>query len=140
MVENAPSSGPVSGAPVRTGEDHLLKDWKFWVLLILAVGTMALLYLNIGLADENRERLREVTKRQAFINDTVRISNFSSQFIESLAQLAARTGDAEIRKVLADHGVTFVVEEGAAPANTEADTDAGATPAPASKSKTEVQP
>lgn len=112
----------------------MLKDWKFWVLLALAVGTMTLLYVNVGLAEENRERLREVAKRQGFINDTVRISNFSSQFIESLAQLAARSGDADIRKVLADHGVTFSVEEDA-PA---ADTGAGAAPQP--ESKVEVKP
>ena len=133
MAENAPSSGPASGIPVRAGEDQLLKDWKFWVLLALAVGTMTLLYLNVGLADQNRERLNEVAKRQAFINDTVRISNFSSQFIQSLAQLAARTGDADIRKVLADHGVTFSVEEDAPQA--ESGTEGGAAPEPESKAE-----
>lgn len=91
-------------------------DWKFWVLLVCAIGTMTLLWLNRGLADANREQLKEVNERQAFINDTVRISNFSSQFIQSLANLAARTGDESLRQVLAEHGVTYSVDDAAQPA------------------------
>jgi len=94
----------------------VLTDWKFWVLLVCAIGTMTLLWLNRGLADANRERLKEVNERQAFINDTIRISNFSSQFIQSLANLAARTGDESLRQVLADHGVTYSVDDDAQPA------------------------
>jgi hypothetical protein len=98
------------------GDPQLLKDWKFWVLFVGAVATLALLFVNRGVADGNRESLKEVTERQAFINDTIRISNFSAQFIQSLAQIAARTGDADIRQVLADHGVTFTVDEATQPA------------------------
>ena len=94
----------------------MLTDWKFWVLLVCATGAMTLLWLNRGLADANRERLKEVNERQAFINDTIRISSFSSQFIQSLANLAARTGDESLRQVLADHGVTYSVDEAAQPA------------------------
>jgi hypothetical protein len=97
------------------GELPVLNDWKFWVLLVCSAGTLALLYVNSGLAGENRDSLREVSERQAYINDTIRFSNFSTQFIQSLAQLAARTGDADLRKVLADHGVTFSLDEEASP-------------------------
>jgi len=95
-------------------------DWKFWVLLVCAIGTMTLLWLNRGLADANREQLKAVNERQAFINDTIGISNFSSQFIQSLANLAARTGDESLRQVLADHGVTYSVDDNAQPAAADA--------------------
>jgi hypothetical protein len=42
------------------------------------------------------------------------LSSFSTQFIQSLATLAANTGDQAIRDVLAKHGVTFEVQPPAA--------------------------
>jgi hypothetical protein len=88
-----------------------LKDWKFAVLFVLAIGTIALLALNLSLSGDNRERLKEVTERQQFIDQTVSINRFSAPFIQGLAQLAARENDAQIRQVLADNGVTFTVPD-----------------------------
>ncbi len=88
-----------------------LKDWKFWVSLVLVIGLMVVLFLNVRLAGENRAKLQEVTERQQFLSQTVGISQFSTQFIKGLARVAAETDDADIRRVLADHGITFTVEE-----------------------------
>lgn len=95
------------------------QDWKVGVLLVIVIAAMVLLGLNIARAGDNRARLAEVTQRQSFINETVRISSFSSQFIQSVATVAANTGDQSIRDVLARHGVTFEVQ---APAASPADT------------------
>jgi hypothetical protein len=97
-----------------------LKDWKFAVLLVLALGTIALLGLNLSLSNGNRERLQEVTERQQFIDQTVSINRFSAPFIQGLAQLAARENDAQIRQVLADNGVTFTVPDSAVNAAADA--------------------
>jgi hypothetical protein len=104
---------------------HDWQDWKVGVLLVVVIAAMVLLGLNIFRAGDNRARLAEVTQRQAFINETVRISNFSSQFIQSVATVAANTGDQNIRDVLARHGVTFEVQAPAA-APADAGADAGA--------------
>ena len=56
----------------------------------------------------------EPAEKKRFINDTIRLSSFSTQFIQSLATLAANTGDQAIRDVLAKHGVTFEVQPPAA--------------------------
>lgn len=88
-----------------------LKDWKFAILLVLVIGMMTLLFLNVRVADDNRAKLQEVAERQQFLSQTVGISQFSTQFIKGLARLAADTKDEDIRRVLADHGVTFTVEE-----------------------------
>lgn len=91
------------------------KDVKVWILLALGIAAVALLALNVSLSGANRARLAEVTERQAFINDTIRLSSFSTQFIQSLATLSANTGDQAIRDMLAKHGVTFEVQPPAAP-------------------------
>lgn len=88
-----------------------LKDWKFAILLVLVIGMMTLLFMNVRVADDNRAKLKEVAERQQFLSQTVGISQFSTQFIKGLARLAADTKDDDIRRVLADHGVTFTVEE-----------------------------
>lgn len=100
------------------------QDWKVGVLLVFVVAAMVLLGLNIARAGDNRARLAEVTQRQSFINETVRISSFSSQFIQSVATVAANTGDQSIRDVLARHGVTFEVQP---PVAADQDADAEAT-------------
>jgi hypothetical protein len=92
-----------------------LKDWKFAILLVLVIGLMVLLFMNVRLAGENRVKLREVTERQQILSQTVGISQFSTQFIKGLARVAAESKDEDIRRVLADYGVTFTVEEDAAP-------------------------
>jgi hypothetical protein len=91
------------------------KDVKVWILLVLGVAAAVLLTLNISLSSANRARLAEVTERQAFINDTIRLSSFSTQFIQSLATVSANTGDQALRDVLAKHGVTFEVQPAATP-------------------------
>ena len=87
----------------------VLRDWKFGILLVLVISTMALLYLNVGLSGANRAQLEQVTERQQLINQAIRVSQFSTQFIQGLARLAAETKDEDLRKLLADHGVTFTV-------------------------------
>jgi uncharacterized protein YpmS len=110
-----------------------LKDWKFAVLFVLALGTIVLLALNLSLSDRNRARLKEVTERQQFIDQTVSINRFSAPFIQGLAQLAAQENDPQIRQVLADNGVTFTVPEGAPQ-------PAADTPAEAAAAEAEVRP
>ena len=88
-----------------------LKDWKFAILLVLVIGMMTLLFLNVRVADDNRAKLQEVAERQQFLSQTVGLSQFSTQFIKGLARVAAEAEDEDIRRVLADHGVTFTVEE-----------------------------
>jgi hypothetical protein len=88
-----------------------LKDWKFAILLVLVIGMMTLLFLNVRVADDNRAKLQEVAERQQFLSQTVGISQFSTQFIKGLARVAADTKDEDIRRVLADYGVTFTVDE-----------------------------
>lgn len=88
----------------------VLRDWKFWVLLALALILVALTIVNIGLADENYDRRLVIAERQQFITESTRLSEFNTQFVQALANLAAQTDDQSIRQLLADHGVTYTVK------------------------------
>jgi hypothetical protein len=106
-----PSLGGAAVNPRSAGGAMALKDWKFAILLVLVIGMMTLLFMNVRVADANRAKLQEVAERQQFLSQTVGISQFSTQFIKGLARVAAEAKDEDIRRVLADHGVTFTVEE-----------------------------
>jgi len=86
-----------------------VSDWKFWCLILVALAALTLTSLNIGLGSELRERQAEVVQRQQFINESNQLSQFNTQFIQALAQLAAQTNDESIRELLAANGVTFTV-------------------------------
>lgn len=86
-------------------------DWKF--LTITAVAALAFIFVLINLSAHmsNRTRQTEVAERQQFINQSVQLSRLNTQFIQALAQLSAETNDESIRRLLAEHGVTFTVNE-----------------------------
>jgi len=93
----------------------MLGDWKFWVLTVVGLGALLLSFTNHQLRNRIVAKQDSVLQRQQFITEAQQLSQFNSQFIRALANLAAQTGDANIQKLLADHGVTYTVNP---PANT----------------------
>ena len=45
------------------------------------------------------------------MNQAAQLRQFNENFIRALANLSAQTNDENIRQLLADHGVTFTVNE-----------------------------
>jgi type VI protein secretion system component VasK len=97
---------------------RLLTDWKFLSVTLIAALAFALVCVNLTVHSANRDRQAEVAQRQQFINESVQLSRVNTQFIQALAQLSAQTNDESIRRLLAEHGITFTVN-----APTGADTD-----------------
>jgi len=64
---------------------------------------------NISRYSDNRALQAEVASRQQFINQSIQLSRFNTQFIQLLARTAAQTNDAAIKQLLADHGITYTV-------------------------------
>ena len=89
----------------------MLSDWKFWVLMLVALGGMVYTGMNYQLRAAVGAKQQEVLQRQQFINESSQLSKFNSQFIRALAQLAAQTNDATITQLLADHGITYTVNQ-----------------------------
>lgn len=80
---------------------------KFWLLTLVAGIAFLLILFNIVQSSKNRTIQDEINSRQLYINQTVRISRLNTQLIQSLANVAAKTGDKQISDLLAVHGISF---------------------------------
>jgi hypothetical protein len=87
----------------------MLRSWKFLVLSACVIANIGLMAVNAHTFQTNRALQAEVAARQQYIDESVRLSQFSNQFIQALANLAAQTSDESFTRLLADHGVTFTV-------------------------------
>jgi len=76
---------------------------------LTAVAVAALIMAALGIIlQRNIQAMRsEIDDRQQYINQTIRISRLNTQFIQALASLSARTGDEQLRRILAEHGISF---------------------------------
>lgn len=84
-----------------------LKGWQFWFLTLTAGSALVLVVINVILARSNQNLQVEVNARQQYINQTIRISRLNGQVIQALANMSARTGDEQLRQLLAAHGISF---------------------------------
>ena len=82
----------------------------------LSVAAFLLVVGNILLAIDNQKRQAEVNQRQQFINQSIQLSRANQVLINTLAQIAAKNGDAEIRDLLAANGITFSINNPASAA------------------------
>jgi hypothetical protein len=102
-----------------------LSSVQYWTLTGIAVAAFALVVVNIGLSMSNAEVRKEVNARQQYIDQSVQLGRFHNQLVQGLATLSARSGDEELRSVLASHGINFSVGEGAPEASPPAAGNAG---------------
>jgi hypothetical protein len=73
-----------------------------FLALLASVAAVAFLISNQSLR-------QEVSERQQTINQALALSQINSRLINSLATIAARDNDDQIRAVLAQQGITFQV-------------------------------
>ena len=80
------------------------------LMLVLVLGDML---LAIG----NQSMQTEVSDRQQFISQAIQLDNLSRQVVGVLANLAMKTNDEPLKKLLAASGVNLDVTGGPAPAS-----------------------
>lgn len=81
--------------------------WSLWGLAGLAVFALVLkILLNI----QNAGLERDAVEKQQFINQTMPVSRLNVQLVQGIANVAARTGDPELEKLLAGQGIQFEVK------------------------------
>ena len=90
--------------------------WLAWAPTVVGAAVLLLVVLNIVLFNNNVELQREANARQQQINGAIRLGGINSQLIQMLATASARDNDAEIRAMLAKHGITYSVNPSQAPA------------------------
>ncbi|MSP39419.1 MAG: hypothetical protein EXR70_13095 [Deltaproteobacteria bacterium] len=92
-----------------------------WSLTILSSLILFLVLVNIFISLGNQSIQSEVGERQQVIAQTIQLENLNRQLISVLANLALKTNDEGLKKVLAAGGINLSGAEG------------GAAPAPAKK-------
>lgn len=80
------------------------KTWKF-VLTAMSSLVLLLVLINIVLALGNQSIQAEVGERQQLIAQTLQLESLNRQVIGVLANLALKTNDAQLMKVLAEGGI-----------------------------------
>jgi hypothetical protein len=97
--------------------------WLAWVPTVVGAAVLLLVVLNIVLFNNNVDLQRQANARQQQINGAIRLGAINNQLIQMLATASVRDNDADIRAMLARHGITYSV--------TPAQPPAAAAPAPA---------
>lgn len=83
-----------------------MTNWQFWSLNAGAFVALVLAAVNITLFLGNRDVQAEVLNRQHFVNQSIRLSRLNTQLIRALAALSEQHDDAQIRELLAAHGIS----------------------------------
>jgi uncharacterized protein (DUF58 family) len=86
----------------------LFTAWSALILLLVIV--------NVVIALGNQSIQAEVSERQQEIAQTIQLETLNRQLITVLANMALKTNDAQLKKLLAESGINLdAVPEGAAP-------------------------
>ncbi len=80
-----------------------------WIVSVLAAFAVGLAALNIVLFEANRTMKQEIAQRQQYVTQSVSLSQLNNQIIRSLAKLSADHQDAQLKQLLANHGITFTI-------------------------------
>ena len=87
-----------------------------WVLTILSSLVLLLVVVNIVISLGNQSIQSEVGERQQAISQTLQLEGLNRQLINVLANLALKTNDQALRKVLAAGGINLPSASAPAPA------------------------
>ena len=86
------------------------------LLTVLLTLILLLVIVNIVLALGNQSIQAEVSERQQMLAQTLQLENLNRQLIGVMANLALKTNDEQLKKLLAESGVNLGPAELPAPA------------------------
>lgn len=89
---------------------------KSLVLTSLAVVMLLLVLINILLSLGNQSLQAEVNGRQQFITQSIQLEGLNREIVAVLANLALKTNDEQLKKLLESQGIGFAAPGPAAPA------------------------
>jgi hypothetical protein len=92
-----------------SGRTNVLNQWQFRLLTALGVLSLALVITNIVLFTGNREAQNEFSTRAQYIQQSQQLEPLYQGIIRRLAEIAAKTNDAQITQLLTAQGITYTV-------------------------------
>jgi hypothetical protein len=79
------------------------------LLTALGVISLVLVLANVVLFSGNRDAQGEVNMRNQYIQQSLQLEPLYQGIVRNLAEIAAKTGDAQINQLLTSQGITFNV-------------------------------
>ena len=79
----------------------------YWASVTLGALALVLLVINISLINGNRHTQDDLNQRQAIINSGVTLSQVNKGLVQALADASVKSGDNEVRDLLAAQGITI---------------------------------
>ncbi len=80
---------------------------QYRALVVLGALALILAIVNAVLSNSNRLAQNELATRGQYIQQSLQLEPLYQSLIKSLADLAARDGDAQLRDLLASQGISF---------------------------------
>ena len=91
---------------------------QYWIAVAVGLACLVLMAANVTLVQLNQSARADVGQRQQYVQQSVQLEGLYREIIRSLADLAARNNDGDVKALLQRHGISFNVS--AAPAQTAA--------------------
>jgi hypothetical protein len=85
----------------------VLNKTQFGLLLLFALTALVLVLVNVGLFYTNQDLSETVAGRQQYLQQSDQLLQVYRPMINSLAELANKGNDSQIRDLLASQGITF---------------------------------
>lgn len=101
----------------------MMSHLQHGLVTLLALASLILAAVDVALVPGNRTLQRDVAARQQFVQESVQLEGLYREIVNALANLAARNNDAEVREMLARHGITYTVNPPATADATQPETD-----------------
>ncbi len=89
---------------------------QYRVLVVLGALALGLAIVNAVLFSNNRQAQNELATRGQYIQQSLQLEPLYQSLIKSLADLAARDNDNQLRSLLASQGISFSASPQPAPA------------------------
>lgn len=93
----------------------MLKRWEHLLLVWLGVLISCLIVANMTMVFINRSTQADIQGRTQFIHQSAQLEVLYREIVKALADLSVKNQDAELRGLLAAHGITVTVNPGTLP-------------------------
>lgn len=94
----------------------ILNSSATWIVALLAGAAFAATVTAIFVQSGNRDLQRDIARKQQEVNQALQLQPLNNQLIQTMAVMSIQRGDAQMAKILADHGITVQATPSETPA------------------------
>lgn len=80
---------------------------QYWTVTTVAAACFTAMLANLAFGFANQSARADVGQRQQYVQQSVQLEVLYRDIIRALAELSARNNDADVKAMLARHGITY---------------------------------